>query len=106
MTAPHTYDVGDRVKLEVEFRDDAGQHVDPSTVVLGIRLPDGTRQTVDYSNPGTGPLEHEGTGRFAYILTAQIVGKHAFRWLSTGPGAGAFEDYFWVRLSRPSLTEQ
>ena len=104
MTEVHTYEIGDRVKLEINFADDAGQPVDPSTVVLGIRFPDGTRQTADYSNPGSSPLQHEAEGHFAYVMTADLVGKHAFRWLSTGPGAGAYEDYFWVRLSRPSLT--
>lgn len=99
----YTYDIGDRVKIEAMFRDDDGEPIDPDTVVLGIRFPDGTRQVIDLAMPDS-PIERADDGFYGYVMTAQQAGKHLFRWLSTGAGAGAVEGYFWVRLSRPSLT--
>ena len=102
----YTYDIGDRVKIEAMFRDDDGNPADPDTIVLGLRQPDGTRVVHDYSDPGQSPLVREEAGHYSYVMTAAQTGKHSFRWLATGTGAGADEGYFWVRLSRPTLTTQ
>lgn len=94
MTAPHSYDIGDRVKIDATFYDDAGVAVDPTTVTLGISYPDGTSEVVEKID-----LLNEAAGYYSLERTVTMSGKHRYRWIATGPGAGAEEGYYWGNLN-------
>lgn len=97
MSTPSTYDVGDRVKLDVVFKDNTGAEVDPTEVELQLRRPDGT--TVSYTHPTDSEIQKEATGVYSHVLTTEHSGQHDFHWKATGPGAGVEEGRFWVRLN-------
>jgi hypothetical protein len=87
-----SFDLADTVPLTVEIRDAAGVLVNASSVVCTITLPDTTTTTPTVSNPST--------GRYTVDYVTVQPGRHAVRWVSTGP-ASAFTDQFDVRPAAP-----
>lgn len=98
MTTPDTYDIGDRVKLDITFKDDAGIDVDPDAVRLTLAYPDGNVETWGEGDVDT-PIVHEATGYYSAEFTATMSGRHRFRWDANGPGAGSEEGYYYVNLN-------
>lgn len=96
-TAPHSYDIGDRVKLEATFADDDGSAVDPDAVHFGIRYPDGASTTYQYLVDGL--LQRQELGFYSIELPVTMSGKHRYRWVATGPGGSVEEGYFWANLN-------
>jgi hypothetical protein len=94
-----TYDIGDLIKLEVRFINDAGDPAEPTTVKLTLLKPNGSYVFHDFADVGT-TIVAEGEGVYSLTITAQYSGKHNFRWEATGPGAGSEEGYFWVSLNK------
>lgn len=94
-----TYDIGDRIKLEATFVNDAGVPVTPTSVALTIRYPDGTHTHHAYA-VGPADILEEDTGTFTLEITADQSGQHDFRWFGTGEGGGTEEGYFWVSLNK------
>lgn len=97
MSADQVYDIDDRIKIDATFKDDAGNAVDPTTVHLGIMYPDGT--SVVYDKAAI-EMVNDAVGYYSVEIVAEASGKHRYRWLSLGPGAGAEEGYFWVNLNK------
>lgn len=88
-------DLGDLVPLTVTVRDAAGAATNASTVTLTIELPDGTTVSPTVTNP---PVV---TGVYAYDYLPVQVGRHVYRFVSTGPQS-AYSDVFDVRAAFPA----
>jgi len=88
------YDVGDRVRLTANFKDDLGADTDPTTVVVSVAAPDGTITSYTY---GTDPeVTKASVGNYAYEETMTTEGSVQYRWVATTPD-GAGEGSFIVR---------
>jgi len=83
-------DVGDLVTLRVTFTV-AGVATNPTTVVLTVRMPDGTLST-------PAPTL-ESTGVYTYNLLLSASGVWSYRWAGTGAVQAAEEDRLYVRVS-------
>lgn len=87
------YDIGDKVRLKATFeQDDSG--VDPDTVTLKVKAPDGTITTVT-----DGSMTHTTTGVYSYDVDVDQVGMWHFKFTSTGAYQAAGEGTFRVRPS-------
>lgn len=87
-----TYEIGDSIRLSVTFTDAiSGALVNPTSVALTLRLPDGTNANTLLVNPSTGNYH-------ADYLTTQ-PGVHSYRWAGTGANAAASEGVFVVSRS-------
>jgi hypothetical protein len=89
------YDVGDLVHLSATFTQD-DTAVDPTTVALTVRHPDGTQTAYEY--PAT--ITREGLGTFYVDVPITMGGTHRYRWVSTGTGQAAQEGSLSVRVRR------
>lgn len=90
-----SHDLGDTVPLTVTVRDSAGVPVNATTITLTIQLPDGTTTTPVVANPPA------STGVYAHDFAPSTAGRHAYRFVSTGP-VSAFSDVFDVDDAFPS----
>lgn len=89
------FDLGDTVRLTAQCRDAAGTLTTATSAALTITLPDGTTATPTVSAPAVA-----GEYRHDYVTAA--AGRHAVRWVFTGPAA-AYTDVFDVRPGEPPL---
>lgn len=87
------FDLGATVRLTAQCRDPGGTPVTADTAVVTVTLPDGTEATPAPSETATA-----GTYQADYPTTA--VGRHAVRWVFTGP-SHAYTDVFDVRAEAP-----
>jgi hypothetical protein len=79
--------------IEVDFTDDDGSPVDPATVALTVRKPDGSTQLL------TDMIEHvvEEVGHYSAPVVASVAGSWYYRWETTGTGTvGVLEGYFFA----------
>lgn len=83
----NVYDIGDAVKLSVDFAV-GGVATNPTTTTLRIRKPNGTITTPAVTNPST--------GRFEYVLTIDLSGIWSYRFEGTGAAVAAQESFFDV----------
>jgi hypothetical protein len=90
------YDLGDTVRLEADSRDAGGTLTNATTATLTITLPDGTTTSPSVTNP---PSQ---TGQYRVDYATTQAGRHAARWVFTGP-ASAYTDAFDVREAVPPL---
>jgi hypothetical protein len=95
----NTYDIGDAARISAAFTNAAGP-VDPTTIVLTVRTPDGAHTTYTYGTDVA--LVKDSTGNYHVDLAITQVGTVRYRWVSTGTGAAAEEGRFDVRT--PSTT--
>lgn len=86
------YDIGDKIRCSVWFRNQAGEPSDPTEVTFKIRTPDGTVS------------EHSATrsekGNYYYDYTITMPGVHYYRFEGTGDVVAAVEKSFTVRRSK------
>lgn len=75
-------EVGDTERLELNV-DVADTPTDPTTLVLTIEAPDGTRTVETW--PGDVDIVADSTGRFHRLVTYTQPGMWAYRWSATGP---------------------
>lgn len=87
------YDLGGTVRLAAECRAPDGSPATASTAVVTVTLPDGTT-----SAPAVEETGSAGAYRADYVTVA--AGRHAVRWVFTGPAA-AYTDVFDVRAEAP-----
>lgn len=83
---------GKPVRLLSSTLNEAGTHVDPATLTLAVKLPDGS--TSSYSLAGA-TIARDSTGVFHVNFVTTLAGRHFYRWASTTP-AGADEGEFVV----------
>lgn len=89
------YDIADVVRMLVTFQTAAGAYVDPSTLQLRIKLPDGT--TLDRAYPAQ--VTKTAVGQYYCDYQAAQSGVHYYRWDGTGTAQGASEGVFSVNVS-------
>jgi hypothetical protein len=83
------HDIGDAVRLFIDFKTLAGAAADPTTVTLTVQAPDGTTTTPAHSNPST--------GRYEAVVTLDQAGVWVYRWEGTGVIDAAEEGAIGVR---------
>jgi hypothetical protein len=89
------YTIGDLIRLYVTFQDTAGAFIDPTSLVLRIKLPDST--VTEWTYPGD--ITQTTTGKFQYDFLSTTAGTHKYRWEGTGTAQGAVEGSFKVAES-------
>ncbi|MBA2951590.1 head-tail connector protein [Streptomyces himalayensis] len=88
------FDLGDTVRLAADCKNAGGTLTDATSVALTITLPDGSTASPAVTNP---PGQ---TGKYTLDYTSTQAGRHAVRWVFTGP-ASAYTDSFDVREASP-----
>lgn len=89
------YNVGQSVKLYVDFKDAAGDPSNPTTVACKVRKPDGTEAT--YTSLTTPAVTNPNTGTFQLIIAADQSGMWTYRWEgATGTTTPTDEEQFHV----------
>lgn len=83
--------LGNQVRLSVEFRGETGELEDPTMVSFQIQMPNGNIETVT-------PY-HDGTGKYHYIQLANMPGHWQYRFSGKGSLVAAAESDFWVANS-------
>lgn len=91
------YDVGDQVRLSVQFTDEDGVAVDPTLITVRYARPDGAETAVTYD--GMTAVTREATGDYYLDLVADAAGTWSYRWASSGAVTAAGEGRFEVRRS-------
>jgi hypothetical protein len=94
-----TCDIGDVIRITGTFAQ-AGSALDPTTVSLQVRTPDGTITTYVY--PTDSALVRTATGAYRLDYAITLAGQHWYRWVTTGTGAAAEENWFVVRPKQVS----
>jgi len=89
------YTIGDLIRLLVTFQDTTGSFIDPSNLILRVKLPDGSVQEWTYP----GDISQTATGKFQYDFLSTAAGTHRYRWEGTGTAQGAVEGSFKVNES-------
>lgn len=95
MATGGTYDQGDRVRIQAEFRDLSNQLANPTTVTVQVKRADGTISTPSASNPSTGVF----TADVDIPTAATSAGVWSYRFAGTGALVAAGEAVFFVRQS-------
>ena len=91
-------DIGDQERLTVAFTDLNGTAVNPTTVTLKVRTPDGTVTTLATSD-SPNPIGNASTGNYYYDYTYAQEGRHHFEWSASGALVAAASGERWVRRS-------
>lgn len=95
----NTYDIGDLARVTVDYARN-GSAIDPTTVSLVVRAPDGTPSTYVYGTDVE--LVRVAQGSYRVDLDVEQAGIYRYRWTSTGTGKDSEESWFEVR---PRLVE-
>ncbi len=90
-----THDLGDLVRVSVEFRNTSGDLADPTAVNMSQRTPAGVTTTYIYSTDAE--LVKDSTGKYHVDVSASEAGVWYYRFFSTGTGQAAEERQFKVR---------
>lgn len=90
------YDIGDVAILPFTFAID-GVAVNPTTVVVTVRQPNGVRITYTYGTDAA--LTRLTTGSYQLAHPVTQWGRHGYGVVATGLGAEAGEGEFDVRVS-------
>lgn len=89
---PQTYEVGDSVRLEVEFRDATGALADPTAVQVKVEDPSGTETT--YTDE-----TKDAVGQYHKDILASAPGTWHYRWEGSGALVAISEGFFIVKRS-------
>lgn len=92
--ANNTYDIGDVVRITGSFTQ-SGVALDPTTVKLDVKTPDGVVTTYVYGTDAALVRTAQGQYRLDFLVAQS--GAHWYRWLSTGTGAAGEQNWFGVR---------
>jgi hypothetical protein len=110
----NTYELGELVRVTFDFTDQTtGSPIDPTTVKLSIRSPDGYKRTYTYgsdtiqtvapdgttSTPGGGInfITKDNVGDYHADINASLAGTWYYYPHSTGTGQAADEKFFTIR---------
>jgi hypothetical protein len=95
---PNSYDVGDVVRCTGTFTDADGNVVDPTAVTFKFEDPSGNETSYVY---GTDPeVVRVSQGVYRVDVTIDESGIWYYRFVSTGTGAAASEEFFKIRPTR------
>lgn len=87
--------VGDSVRLAINWQNDEGTDVDPSTdVILKTMSPSGTITTYNYSET---ELTRESTGDYYKEITPDESGRWFYQWQATGTSSRTIQGSFVVQ---------
>lgn len=78
------------VKLSIDYEDEDGTLVNPTTVVLKWMDPAGTISTYTYGTDSN--IARSATGRYYAIVTPTSAGRWHFSWASTGTNLNSRSD--------------
>lgn len=92
------YDVGDRVRVHVEFRNDEGVAADPTGVTIRQKAPDGT--VTSYIAGEAEEVVHLGTGSYYLDIDVDAAGQWYYRAEGTGAVTAAAEGEFVARATQ------
>lgn len=84
MLRPGKYYPGSVIRLTIEFTDDDGDFVDPTTVVLKTISPQGVQATLTYGTDVA--LGRASLGNYYADITPNEGGRWFYRWETTGSG--------------------
>lgn len=91
------YTLDQVVRLRATFTDtDTEALVDPTTITLNIRTPNGTVTAYTYA---LAEITKESSGVYSKLVVLNECGRWKYRWISSGTGAGAAEDDLVVALT-------
>lgn len=91
------YDIGDLVRLSVEFKNLAGVFVDPGQVRVKVRDP--KRIITTYTYPTNPEIVKDAVGKYHFDLAAAKTGIYCVRWEGKVSNIGAEEKDIKVRDS-------
>jgi uncharacterized protein YfaS (alpha-2-macroglobulin family) len=94
MPTINTYLIGAVVKLTGTFTDLDGDAIDPDTVTLRIKEPDGTITVYVYSTDLE--LVRDGVGEYHVDWAADQAGEYCFRFEGTGVAQAVNEKQFEI----------
>jgi hypothetical protein len=92
----NSYALGKVVRVEGTFAQN-GIAVDPTTVSVVLRRPDGIKRTYVYGTDAE--VIRQATGIYYLEYPTVLAGQHWYRWSSTGNGASAGEKAFVIEPS-------
>lgn len=93
-TVPRTYDPGDMISLNANFKNKLGALADPSSVVVKVRDPEGNQSSFT-------PVK-SAVGVYYYDYVTEIgdpVGHYEYRFEGTGAITSAEEGAFVLRAT-------
>jgi len=97
----NAFNLGDRVKLSVTFKNTAGTPTDPLLVTFKMVAPDHTAVSYTCTPPPSGAeITRDSTGVFTVYIDTAMKGLHAYRWEGTGTYATVEESEFYVNERR------
>lgn len=86
------------IRLQVAFRTDSSDLVDPPTVTLSTMSPACVQTTYSYGDDDE--MSRISTGVYAADITPDESGMWSYRWVTTGTNTTtAIEGDFWVQES-------
>ncbi len=88
---------GELVRVSVEFRNLAGELIDPSVVSFEFQQPGAAKTT--YVHGVNSQLVRDSTGRFRVDVSATTSGYVPWRWFATGTGQSAVSGMFLVKAA-------
>jgi hypothetical protein len=92
-----SYDIGDSVRLSVNFCDAINfAAVDPTGIQLLLKTPDGVESTRSYPSL----VLKDSTGNYHFDYAIEQSGRYWYRWQGTGAYPSAVEGYFVVKPSQ------
>jgi len=94
-----TYDIGDRIRETVAFKNASSAAADPTAVLCHVECPTGGVTTHTYAAT-TGEIVKSGTGVYYLDVTTTGHGKYEVRWSGTGTVVASVEGWFSVRPRR------
>ena len=84
----NSYLIGNQVRLSVTFNDYNGTLADPTTIVLKVKNPDGTIETLTTIK--------DAVGKYHYDYEPLKVGDYCYRFEATGAVVAASQEKFTV----------
>lgn len=98
MSIYNEYFLGDKIRLLGSFVDENGAPADPENVFCSVREPDGTITTKEHGQDAE--VVNDSVGEYHLDFATTQVGRHHFRWYSTGSGQTAGESVFIIYESK------
>ena len=89
----NTYDIGDSVTVTASIAATAGGMIDPTSLFLEVKWPNGSLGTFGYSD-----FTKVSTGNYTFNVNCLNMSGYYFqRWFSTGSGQAAQVKEFFVQ---------